>query len=76
MAPLGHHKGVFLEISQNSQENTSARVSFLISLQLYLEKETLTQAFFCEFCKISKNTPSYRTPLVAASGISRHGTTK
>ena len=26
-------KGVFLEISQNSQENASARVSFLIYLQ-------------------------------------------
>ena len=26
-------KKVFLEISQNSQENTSARVSFLINLQ-------------------------------------------
>ena len=27
-------KKVFLEISQNSQENTCARVSFLIKLQL------------------------------------------
>ena len=26
-------KKVFLEVSQNSQENTSARVSFLIKLQ-------------------------------------------
>ena len=22
----------------------------------FIKKETLTQAFFCEFCKISKNT--------------------
>ena len=36
-------KKVFLDISQNSQENTSARVSFLIKL------------FSCEFCEISKN---------------------
>ena len=37
---------VFLEISQNSQENTYARVYFF---------KTLTQVFLCEFCKISKN---------------------
>ena len=36
---------VFLEISQNSQENT------------------------CEFCEISKNTFSYRAPLVAVSFV-------
>ena len=56
-------KKVFLEILQNSQENTSARDSFLINN--FIKKETLVQAFFCEFCEISKNTYSYRTPLVA-----------
>ena len=30
----------------------------------------LAQVFSCDFCEISKNTFSYRTPLVAASGIS------
>ena len=40
-------KEVFLEISQNSQENTCARVSFLIkmqalSLQLYLKRDSGT----------------------------------
>ena len=45
----------FLEILQNSQENTCVRVSFLIKLQV-LKKETLTQVFSCEFCEISKNT--------------------
>ena len=55
-------KKVFLEISQNSQENTCASVSFL------MKKETLAQVFSCEFCEISKNTFSYRTPPVAASG--------
>ena len=35
-------KKVFLKIPQNSQENTSARVSFL-GLQLYLKKETVAQ---------------------------------
>ena len=30
---------------------------------------TLAQVFSCEFCEISKNTLSYRTPLVAASAL-------
>ena len=34
-----------------------------------LLKKRLAQVFSCEFCKISKNTYSYRTPLVAASQI-------
>ena len=59
-----------LEISQSSQENTLARASFLIKLQdeacNFIKKETLTQLFSCEFCEISKNTISDRTPLVAA----------
>ena len=29
----------------------------------FIKKETLAQVFFCEFCEISKNTFSYRTPL-------------
>ena len=52
-------KKVFLEISQNSQENTCAKVSL---------KETLAQVFSCEFYEISKKTFFYRTPLVAVSG--------
>ena len=47
---------VFLEISQNSQENTCARVSLLIN------KETLAQVFFLQ------NSFFYSTPSVAASG--------
>ena len=53
------YKKVFLEISQNSQENTCARVSFLIKLQAacnFIKKETLAQVFSCEFCEISKKT--------------------
>ena len=49
-----------LEISQNSQENTCARVSFLIKLQAevynFIKKEALTQVFSCIFCEISKKT--------------------
>ena len=55
-------KKMFLEISQNSQENTCARDSFLIKLQasgLYQKRDTGTE--------ISKNTFSYRAPTVAAS---------
>ena len=56
------YKKVFLEISQNSQENKCARVSFLIKLQAYfIKKETLAQVFPCEFCEISKNTFSQNT---------------
>ena len=50
-------KKVFLEISQNSQENSCAKVSFL----------TLAQVFSFEFCEIFENTFFYRTPMVAAS---------
>ena len=32
-----------------------------------LLKKTLAQAFFCEFCKIFKDTFRYRIPLMAAS---------
>ena len=48
-------KKMFLEISQNSQESTCARASFLKEawgLQLYL-KETLAQVFSSEFHEIS-----------------------
>ena len=50
-------KKMFLEIWQNSQENTYDRVSFLIKLQACncIEKETLAQVFSCEFYKIFKN---------------------
>ena len=65
-------KKVFLEILQNSQENTCARVSFLIKSQAQacnfiniIKKDSLAQVFSCEFCKISKNNVSDRTPLGA-----------
>ena len=59
-------KKVFLEISENSQANTCVRVSEACN---FIKKETLAQVFSCEFCKISKNTFSYKTPPVAASGF-------
>ena len=51
---------MFWKISQNSQESTYSRVSFLIKLQAkscnFIEKETLEQVFSREFCEIFKNT--------------------
>ena len=62
-------ENVLLEILQNSQENTCARVSFLIKLLAcnFIKKETLAQVFSCEFWEISKTTFFRRTPPVAAS---------
>ena len=65
-------KKVFLEISQNSPESTSARVCFLKSCRPeahnFTKNEALAQVLSYEFCEISKNTFFHRTPLVAASG--------
>ena len=58
-------KKVFLEISQNPQENACATCNFI-------KKEALAQVFSREYCEISKNTFYYRTPLVAASGTYIH----
>ena len=60
-------KKVFLEISQNSQENTCARVSFL--LKLFIKKETLPQVFSCVFCEISKNNFFMEHPRMTASVV-------
>ena len=58
-------KKLFLEISQNSQKNTCASVSFFIKL--------LTQVFSCEFCEIRKNTffteHLWTTASVSTSGL-------
>ena len=48
---------VFLETSQNSQENTCASAFFKKKLACnFIKKETLAQVFSCELCKISKST--------------------
>ena len=50
---------VFEENLQSSWENTYARASFLIELQVsacnFIEWETMAQVFCHEFCEISKN---------------------
>ena len=43
-------KKVFLKISQNSQENNCAGVFF--PKKVHIKKETSTQVFSCQFCKI------------------------
>ena len=57
VAPRCSVKKVFLEISQNSQENTCAKFSFLLKAMAcnFIKKETLPQVFSCEFCEICKN---------------------
>ena len=65
---------MFLEISQNSQENICARDSFLIKLQasVFIKKETLAQVFSSEFCKIFKNiffTEHLRTTTSVINGL-------
>ena len=60
---------VFLEIAQNSQENTCARDSILIKLQgpATLFKKCPWHRCFPVNYRTPKNTVFYRTPPVAAS---------
>ena len=51
-------KKMFLEILQNSQENTCTRVSFLMERRLW------HRYFSVNFAKFSKNIFFFRTPLV------------
>ena len=53
---------VFLEILQHWQENTFARVSFLIKLQALLKKRLWHRCFPVNVVKFLR-TPFYRTPL-------------
>ena len=48
------------------------RGSLLFEASNFIKKETLVQVFSCEICEISKNTSFYRTPLVAASVLTRN----
>ena len=58
-------KKVFLEILQNSQENTCANLFF--KKENFIKKETLAQVFSSEFCKISKNNFFTEHPRTTAS---------
>ena len=61
---------MFLEISQNSQENTSVRVSFLINFNKFIRKETWHWCFPVNFANILRTPFFHRTPLEAASETS------
>ena len=64
-------KKMFLKISQNSQENTCARASFLIKLQAtpatLLKAKLWHRCFPVNFAKFLRTSFFYRTPPVAAS---------
>ena len=63
----------FLKTSQNSQENTCARVFFLKSCKLeayiFIKKKTQAQVFSCEFCEIFKKTFFKEHPRKFASAL-------
>ena len=47
---------LFLKMLQNAQENTCVGVCFSLKMQAYfIEKDTPTQVFSCEFCDIFKH---------------------
>ena len=56
-----YEKGVLRNFAKNHRKTPVPKA------YNFIKKETLVQVFSCEFCKISKNTFSYRTPQVAAS---------
>ena len=50
-------KKVFLEISQNWQESTCARVSFFDKVSNnFIKKEALPKVFSYEYCEMFNNT--------------------
>ena len=63
---------MFLEFSEDLQENTCPRVSFLIKLQAktcnFIKKETLAHIFSCEFWEISRNSSFKEHLRATASG--------
>ena len=65
-------KKVFINISQNSEENTYAQASSLTKLPgvcNVIKKETLAQVFSCEFCETFKNNFFTEQLRVTASDI-------
>ena len=66
-------KKVFLEISFKFTGKHLCQSLFLIKLQAefcnFIKKENLAQVLSYEFCKISKNTFSYRIHLPAYCGL-------
>ena len=67
--PVSFCKKVFLKISQNSQENTCAKVT-CSKVCNFIKKSDSDTCVFCEFREILKNNFSCRTPTVAAFAFS------
>ena len=60
---------MFLEISQNSQESTGARVSFLIKLQASVNNKdtrtTSSTSLWCPYCEFWRHFTPFSTVLLA-----------
>ena len=56
---------ITFNVSGAAARRCSVKKVLLEISQNFIKKETLTQVFSCEFCETSKNTLSYRKPLVA-----------
>ena len=66
-------KKVFLQFRKTNRKTPESESPFKYSCRPYacnvIKIETLAPVFSCEFCEISKNAFSYRTPQVAASEL-------
>ena len=60
-------KGVLRNFAKFTGKHLCQSLFFNKAALNFIKKETLAQVFSCEFCEISKNAFSYRTPPVAAS---------
>ena len=61
---------MFLKVSQYSEENIFVGGMFLLMEPVFLfnsfiKKESSTQVFSCEYCKVFSNSFFYRTPPLA-----------
>ena len=51
------------------QQSCRPETSNFVKKYTLIKKDSLVQVFSCEFCKISKNTFSYRKPPVVSSVV-------
>ena len=74
-SPLNIMKNAFISSLKLFPRSSQPKVFYKKETQAcnFIKNETLAQVFSCEFCQISKNTFSYRTPPVAASVFSFSG---
>ena len=66
--PFYHYASVGnIYIDFHKKKQTFHQFDLRLAARNFIKKETLAQVFSCEFCKISRSTFFYRTPLVATS---------